>query len=70
MQTFSGLTSLELMMHVKINPLDGCHGVYTWRPELFLYQTVNMFIFAVKLDILKWRSMETDSLLEPDPGGQ
>ena len=30
-----------------------------------LYQAVNMFISAVKLDILTWGSMEIDSLLEP-----
>ena len=30
-----------------------------------LYQTVNMFISAVKLDILTWGSMGIDSLLEP-----
>ena len=30
-----------------------------------LYQAVNMFISAVKLGILTWRSMWIDSLLEP-----
>ena len=30
-----------------------------------LYQAVNMFISAVKLDILTWGSMGIDSLLEP-----
>ena len=30
-----------------------------------LYQTVNMFISAVKLDILTWGSVGIDSLLEP-----
>ena len=31
----------------------------------FLYQTVNMFISAVKLVILTWGSMEIDLLFEP-----
>lgn len=34
------------------------------RPKHFLYQAVNMFISAVKSDILTWESMGPESLLE------
>lgn len=33
--------------------------------KCFLQQTVKMFIFGVQSDILKWESMGTDSLREP-----
>ena len=35
-----------------------------------MYQDVDMFISAVKLGILTWGSIETDSLLEPASSGQ
>ena len=38
-------------------------------PKCCLFQFVNMFISAIKLDILTWRSLGTDSLLEPASSG-
>lgn len=35
------------------------------RKSVFLYQAVNMFNSALKLDILKWEPMVNDLLLEP-----
>ena len=52
-----------------------CALQLSWRGKLamktsFLYQVLNMFISAVKLGILTWGWMETDSLLEPASSGQ
>lgn len=49
---------------MKMYHPSGCHewGSWLWRPKLFLYQAVNIFISAV--NDFKWGSMGIDSLLE------
>lgn len=41
------------------------HTVVMQGKSVFLYQAVNMFNSALKLDILKWEPMVNDLLLEP-----
>ena len=48
-------------MKIKIHPLQLSDGEVSCRgPNWFLYQAVNIFISAVKLDILIWGPMSTD----------
>ena len=54
----------------KIHSLYSCHKGLNlhYRPKLFLVPGCT-FISAVKLEILTWGWMETDSLLEPASSG-
>ena len=42
--------------------------IYTDQ-NIYLHQAVNMFMSAVKFNILTWGSMGIDSLLQPAPSG-
>lgn len=48
-------------------PLKG-ETIHTGQ-NCFLWQAENMFIFALKVDILTWESMGTDSPVEPASSG-
>lgn len=48
-------------------PLKG-ETIHTGQNS-FLWQAENMFIFALKVDILTWESMGTDSPVEPASSG-
>lgn len=51
-------SSASKVSYIKTSPLP----ILTKTENIFLYQSVNMIISAVKLKILTWKSIETDCL--------
>ena len=62
-KTFSHTVVMDVKFFTSITRDCFCYS--------FIFnQTVNIFISALRTDILTWRSMEIDLLLELTPSGQ